>query len=118
MKRRYQNMSATPYLGSSFQPFQCVATTRNTTVENSEQVEYVRPLLSTRTTLPGSTMAVFRNHGRPKHRRISNTLLPMALLTAISPKPCLATAKDERASGTETPTATNVKPITVSGIPN
>ena len=41
----------------------------------------------TKTSLPGSAIAVFRNQGRPRQSRMSNTLLPMALLTAMSPNP-------------------------------
>lgn len=45
------------------------------------------PLLRTFTTPPGFTMAVSINHGRPKHIKMSKTLLPIALDTAISPCP-------------------------------
>ena len=49
--------------------------------------------------------------------RMSKTLLPMALLIAMSPCPSLTTATPERQSGTLTPAAMKVSPITVSGIP-
>ena len=45
------------------------------------------PLLFTFTTLPGCTMAVLINQGRPKQTKMSKTLLPMAFDTAISPWP-------------------------------
>ena len=45
------------------------------------------PLLVTETVLPGLVMAVFMNQGIPRQTRMSNTLLPRALLTAISPWP-------------------------------
>ena len=67
---------------------------------------------------PGFIMAVCINHGRPKHTRISKTFEPIAFDTAISPKPSLITAIELRASGTDTPAATNVNPITVSGMAN
>lgn len=75
------------------------------------------PLLVTLTWEPGWIMAVWMNQGRPRHTRMSKTLLPTALLTAMSPKPSLMTANEESASGTLTPAATNVRPITVSGMP-
>ncbi len=40
----------------------------------------------TLTVEPGSTMAVLMNQGSPRQSRMSNTLLPMALLTAMSPE--------------------------------
>ena len=58
------------------------------------------------------------NQGRPRQTRISKTLLPTALLTAMSPRPSLMTAREDNASGTLTPAATNVRPMTVSGIPS
>ena len=76
------------------------------------------PLLVTLTYDPGLTIAVCMNQGRPRQTKISKTLLPTALLTAISPRPSLITAREESASGTLTPAATKVKPITVSGIPS
>ena len=45
------------------------------------------PLLLTFTTLPGCTIAVLINQGRPKQTKMSKTLLPMAFDTAISPWP-------------------------------
>ena len=45
------------------------------------------PFDLTLTTLPGCTMAVSINQGRPRQTRMSNTLLPMALDTAMSPWP-------------------------------
>ena len=65
-------------------------------------------------------------NGRPRPRSISNTFDPIALLrliskgrdanqvpylTAISPKPSLATNIEERASGTEVPAAIITRPI-------
>lgn len=47
----------------------------------------ILPLLLTLTTLPGFTMAVSINQGRPKQTKMSKTLLPMALDTAMSPWP-------------------------------
>lgn len=43
------------------------------------------PLLYTFTVLPGLNTAVCKNQGNPKHTNISNTLLPIALDTAMSP---------------------------------
>jgi len=80
-------------------------------------------------------MAVLKNQGRPRQTKISKTLEPIAFDTAMSPYlsqnlheyrikkykktvyPSLITAILERASGTETPAATKVSPITVSGTP-
>lgn len=62
-------------------------------------------------------MAVWMNQGSPRQTRMSNTLLPTALLTAMSPRPSFITAREDRASGTLTPAATNVRPMTVSGMP-
>gem|GEM_PF-6033023 len=76
------------------------------------------PLLRTLTWLPGFMMAVCINQGSPKHMRMSKTLDPTAFETAMSPYPSLTTANDESASGTDTPAATNVSPITVSGTPS
>lgn len=67
---------------------------------------------------PGLIITVWRNHGRPRHNKMSKTLLPTALDIAISPKPFLTTSKLDIASGTLTPAAKNVRPITVSGILN
>jgi hypothetical protein len=44
--------------------------------------------LFTFTVEPGSTMAVLMNQGRPRQSRMSKTLLPIALLTAMSPEYC------------------------------
>lgn len=77
----------------------------------------ILPRLVTFTCEPGCIIAVCINQGSPRQTRISKTLLPTALLTAMSPSPSLITANDERASGTLTPAATNVRPIIVSGIP-
>ena len=77
----------------------------------------ILPRLVTFTCEPGCIIAVCINQGSPRQTRISKTLLPTALLTAMSPRPSLITANDERASGTLTPAATNVRPIIVSGIP-
>ena len=47
------------------------------------------PLDSTVTTLPGSVITVLRNHGRPRHSRMSNTFDPIAFDTAMSPNPTI-----------------------------
>ena len=45
------------------------------------------PLLVTDTVDPGLVIAVLMNHGIPRQTRMSKTLLPIALLTAMSPCP-------------------------------
>ena len=46
---------------------------------------------------------------------MSNTLLPTALATAMSPWPACATDTEESASGTEVPAASTSVPMTTSG---
>lgn len=48
-------------------------------------MEFYLPLLYTFTVLPGLNTAVCKNHGSPRHTNMSNTLLPIALDTAMSP---------------------------------
>ena len=48
---------------------------------------------------------------------MSNTLLPTAFATAISPSPAFATAIEPRASGMDVPAATTSVPMTTSGMP-
>lgn len=43
MNNKYQNIKTIPKRLSNFQPFKCVATNKNTTVERSDNVEYVNP---------------------------------------------------------------------------
>merc|ERR1711933_587061 len=59
---------------------------------------------------------VLINQGSPKPSKISNTLEPSALQTAMSPSPCWATAMDPKASGMEVPAARGTKPMTRVGI--
>ena len=47
---------------------------------------------------------------------MSNTLLPTALATAMSAKPSLATAIDDKASGMDVPAASTVVPMTTAGM--
>ena len=47
---------------------------------------------------------------------MSNTLLPTALATAMSAKPSLATAIEDKASGIEVPAAKTVVPMTTAGM--
>lgn len=54
--------------------------------------------------------------GKPRPTKISKILEPIALLTAISPRPCLATINDEKRSGMDVPTAKTVKAIIASGM--
>ena len=63
-------------------------------------------------------IVVFNNHGRPSPRKMSKTLDPIELDTAISPYPLRATNTDAIVSGTDVPAARNVIPITVSGMPS
>lgn len=43
MKIKYHIIRMMPYFLSNFQPFKWVATTKNTTVDNRDTVEYVSP---------------------------------------------------------------------------
>lgn len=97
--------------------FQIRRTIRELNLSKFNSILMILPRLVTFTCEPGCIIAVCINQGSPRQTRISKTLLPTALLTAMSPSPSLITANDERASGTLTPAATNVKPIIVSGIP-
>lgn len=63
-------------------------------------------------------MADLRNHGKANPSKMSNTLLPMELDTAMSPSPCLATMTEAMVSGTEVPAARTVMPIMLSGMFN
>lgn len=45
IKIKYQTIKIIPKRLSNFQPFIWVATTKNTTVESKDNVEYVRPEL-------------------------------------------------------------------------
>ena len=58
--------------------------------------------------------AIIQGTGNPI--RISNTLLPIELDTAISPNPRLATARLLRASGILVPPANRVNPMMASGM--
>lgn len=40
---KYHIIRIIPYFRSSFQPFKWVATTKNTTVDSKDNVEYVKP---------------------------------------------------------------------------
>mmetsp|Transcript_6326 Transcript_6326/g.14599 ORF Transcript_6326/g.14599 Transcript_6326/m.14599 type:complete len:205 (-) Transcript_6326:794-1408(-) len=53
--------------------------------------------------------------GRPRPRRMLNTLEPSTLQTAMFPCPLRATRIDESASGTDVPAASTVRPIRNSG---
>lgn len=83
---------------------------------------------------PGLIMAVCMNHGSPRQIRMSKTFEPTAFETAMSPYlakghvfslrtlqdvtyPSFMTAMLDRASGTDTPAATKVNPMSVSGTP-
>ncbi len=54
--------------------------------------------------------------GSPKPTKISKMLEPIALLTAISPRPCFATINEENRSGIEVPIAKTVNAIIDSGM--
>ena len=43
MNTKYQSINTTPYRRSNFQPFKWVASTKNTTVDSRDSVEYVKP---------------------------------------------------------------------------
>lgn len=62
-------------------------------------------------------MVVLRSQGRPSPRKMSKTLEPIELDTAMSPYPLRATRTEAIVSGTEVPAARNVMPMTVSGMP-
>jgi len=51
-------------------------------------------------------------HGKPKPIKISKTLEPSALATAMPPSPSFATATELIASGMEMPAATTRSPMT------
>ena len=55
--------------------------------------------------------------GKSRPSQMSNTLLPTALATAMSPSPIFATAMEPRASGMDVPAATTSVPMTTCGIP-
>lgn len=65
-------------------------------------------------TTSGSKYA-FRNHGMPKHSRMSNVFELIELLMPIAPCPWFVTITLETASGKLVPAAKNVSPITESG---
>jgi len=68
-------------------------------------------------TVSGQKMKQDIVQGTGSPTRMSNTLLPIELETAMSPYPRLATLMEDIKSGTDVPAARSVKPITVSGIP-
>lgn len=139
MNKKYQTIRMTPRRLSSFHPFKCTDNSKNTTVDSSDNVEYVKPrfkvfgkcrnlefesllcnsneyfgalpLEITLTWPPASMIVVWMSHGKPRQIRMSNTLEPTAFETAISPYPSLITAIELNASGIDTPAATNVRPI-------
>ena len=55
--------------------------------------------------------------GKPSPNRISKTFEPMALLTAISPRPCFATTIEPIRSGIDVPAASTVSAKKVELIP-
>ena len=84
---------------------------------NNIITEYVSPLEYIFTNELGSIITVEMNHGRAKHIRISNMLLPIEFEIAMSPLPFLVTIIPDTISGRLVPTANNVSPATVSGMP-
>gem|GEM_PF-6377459 len=63
-------------------------------------------------------IAAYTNQGSQRQTHISKILLPNALVTAISQRPCLATITELNKSGTDVPAAKIVNQIIISGIPN
>mmetsp|Transcript_9460 Transcript_9460/g.19223 ORF Transcript_9460/g.19223 Transcript_9460/m.19223 type:complete len:201 (+) Transcript_9460:37-639(+) len=93
-----------------------IVTMTNPTMTKSMRTIMLSPsLLMSTWSIPATVVA--RNHGTGRPMRMSKTLEPMELLTAMSPWPFLATAREDRASGTEVPAAKRVRPMTGSGIP-
>lgn len=43
MNKKYQTIKMTPRRRSSFHPFKCTDISKNTTVDNNDNVEYVKP---------------------------------------------------------------------------
>lgn len=68
------------------------------------------------TTMSCPRKFIAMNQGMPRPNRISKTFDPMALLTAISPRPCLATTIEPIKSGTLVPAAKTVNPKKVAFI--
>lgn len=66
-------------------------------------------------TLPPLIVRII-NQGTPNPNKMSKMLEPTALLTAMSPLPCLATMLDEIRSGIDVPIASMVRAMTAAGI--
>lgn len=78
----------------------------------------VLPLEMALTWLPGKITVVCINHGRPRQIKILKMFEPTALETAMLPHPFLVTATELNRAGMDTAAATNVNPMTASGIFN
>ena len=71
--------------------FALIVTRVTATERKRRAMEYLRPLLRILTVDRQSTTEVCSSQGNDSPTRMSNTLLPMLLDTAMSPIPCLAT---------------------------